>query len=105
MDDLNGLTVAIACERYTVLPGRRVQTSQPHAQRVCGAVQGIATLYGVPCRLQAAGTAKKIASPKLLKRIGWWHPTKDMHQVNATQNILLYMATEWPDYFAELIGI
>jgi hypothetical protein len=100
-----GGPIRVACERFTEMPGRRAKTAQPTAQKVCGMVEATCAIYGIKLIYQSPGDAKKIAPFKMLKKIGWWNPTKDMHQVNATQHILMCVATEWPDIFAELVGI
>lgn len=81
------------------------KTNQPEAVEVTGAVRSLAEELHVRCVYQSPSPAKKLATPKLLRRIGWWFPTPDGHQNAATAHVLLGMATFMPVRFAQLVGI
>lgn len=95
----------IGCERFVTPTSHGALTAQPHARQICGAVESLAADLGVRCLMQGAGPAKKIAPTSLLKKIGWYVATPDQHTNHATCQLLLVIATFYPDTFAELVGI
>ncbi len=95
----------IGCERFVTPTSHGALTAQPHARQICGAVESLAADLNVRCLFQGAGPAKKIAPTSLLKKIGWYVATPDQHTNHATCQLLLVIATFFPDTFAELVGI
>jgi hypothetical protein len=92
----------MAIERF--VQGSR-KTHQPHAQRVTGAVAELATELDVKLVYQSPSPALKIAPNALLRRIGWYVPTRDQHANSAQRQVLLVLATFFPETFATLVGI
>lgn len=103
---LRGRTpTAIACERFVQGTGRRPMSYQGDAQHITGEVSGLAQDLGCPFVRQLAGPSKKIASDKVLKKIGAYIATEDGHANDATRQVIRYLADHHPEVFAELIGI
>lgn len=96
---------AIACERFVQGTGRRPMSFQGDAQHITGEVSGLAQELGCPFIRQLAGPSKKIASDKVLKKIGAYIATEDGHANDAARQVIRYLADHHPDVFAELIGI
>lgn len=94
----------IACERFVVAPGGKL-TSQPDASRICSEVRTLAQDLGRRCVWQSPGPAKKIAPRPLLTKLGYRRRGQTDHEDNATQHIMLCLATYFPDVFAKIIGI
>jgi hypothetical protein len=81
------------------------KTHQPAAAEVSGAVRALAAELHVRCVAQSPSPAKKIGTTELLKRLGWWTPSRDDHGNSACRHVLLGMATYMPVRFARLTGI
>lgn len=81
------------------------KTNQPEAVEVSGAVRSLAEELHVRCVYQSPSPAKKMGSAELLKRIGFWNPSKDGHANAAASHVLLGMATFMPMRFGQLVGI
>lgn len=91
-----------AVEKYVMLPSR-AKTAQPDALTVTGVVQGLAV--GSRYVEQMAGPVKRLASDRVLKKLGWWQPTPDGHANDAKRQIVFAMAQYYPSSYAELLGI
>lgn len=91
-----------AVEKFVIMPGRP-QTSQPDALLVTGTVQGLAV--GSRYVEQGPGPAKRICNDQMLKRLGWYTPTKDGHANDAKRHIVLAMATYYVPEFAAMVGV
>lgn len=93
---------AVGIERY-IQNSRK--THQPAANEVTGAVKSLCEELLVRCVYQSPGPAKRAGSTHVLKKLGWWTPSKDGHANAALGNMLLLMATVAPQRYAELIGL
>lgn len=96
---------AIACERYVQGTGRRAMSFQPDAHRVMGELSALHQEFKCAYALQLAGPAKKIASDKVLRQLGCYTPTRDGHANDACRQVIRYLANDYPDVFAALLGI
>lgn len=101
---LNEQPTLIACERFVVAPGAKL-SSQPDASRICTEVRSFAQAVGRRVVWQSPGPAKKIAPVSLLNKLHYRRRGQTDHEDNATQHIMLCLATYFPDAFAKIIGI
>lgn len=90
-----------AVEKFIIMPGRP-KTAQPDALLVTGIVQGLAV--GSRYVEQGPGPAKRMCNDQVLKRLGWYTPTKDGHANDAKRHIVLAMATYYQEQFAAMAG-
>lgn len=95
----------VACERYTMISGGGPKTAQPEALMGMGAVEYICRAEGHPLTWYFPKDAKKLATNKLLRELGWHVITKDGHADDAQRLVLKWYADRYPRDFAELAGI
>ena len=95
----------IACERFIQGTGRRPMSYQGDAQHITGEVSALAQVLECPFVRQLPGPAKKIASNAVLKRIGAYTGTPDGHGDDACRQVIRALADNFPEVFADLIGI
>lgn len=81
------------------------KTHQPAASEVTGAVRSLGDELHVRVVYQSPSPAKKLGTTELLKRLGWWTPSRDDHGNSACRHVLLGMATFMPVRFARLTGV
>lgn len=97
--------VAVACERFVILPGSRLKTAQPEALMGMGAVEYICRAAGRRVVWQFPVDAKRLVPDSLLRQIGWYVQTKDGHANDGMRHLLKWYADNYPAAFAELAGI
>jgi hypothetical protein len=73
---LNGVHVALAVERFTVMPATSRMTQQSTPQHVIGRLQTLASEYGATFLLQTPGDVKKMCSNAKLRQFGFWSTGK-----------------------------
>jgi len=93
----------VAMERYTITPG--IRSAQPHALMVMGAVEYVCDSQSVTFHYYTPGMGKRVCDNDLLRRIGWWQPTKDGHANDAKRILLTHLAVRDPDLFGTITGI
>lgn len=81
------------------------KTHQPAASEVTGAVRSLGDELHVRVVYQSPSPAKKLGTTELLKRLGWWTPSRDDHGNSACRHVLLGMATFMPVRFTRLTGV
>lgn len=79
----------IGWERYDIDPSRP-QTHAHDAIGVIGVARYFASFYGCHILPPAAPDDRKVATPKMLKHLGWWRPGKDDAQ-SAAQHLLAWL--------------
>lgn len=93
----------VAIERYTITPGPK--TSQGDALKVMGAMEFMCDARGVPFFYYTPGIGKSMCPNTLLKKLGWWQPTRDGHANDAKRVLLAHIAVREPALFGTLTGI
>lgn len=96
---------AIACERFVQGTGRRSMSYQGDAQHITGEVSALAQDLGCPFIRQLAGPAKKTGNDKILKQLGCYTVTPGGHANDGCRQVVRAMATLFPDFYAQLIGL
>lgn len=101
--DIVGRTqIKVGVERYVMTPGPK--TAQPAALMTMGVIEDLCRWHGVEWHYYLSGTTKK-KSNTLLRKLGWWTPTKDGHVNDALRVILCELAAINPDRYADLVGL
>ena len=80
----------IGWERFTIRPDTHKMSPQPEAYEFPGVIRYINHVYGCPLLSPAQPSERNVATPAMLKAIGWWTPGKDDAQ-SATQHLLACM--------------
>ncbi len=82
--------LAIGWEKYAITPDTHKMTRQPEAMEVIG----VARYFAAACHCQVlpptAPSDRNVATPEMLKALGWWVPGKDDAQ-SAAQHLLAYL--------------
>lgn len=95
--------VVLSVEKYTMTPG--IKTAQPAALMVMGVLEDIAQLRGIKLDYHLPATTKKQVSNTLLRKLGWWTPTKDGHVNDALRLVLCELSRVNPQRYADLVGL
>jgi hypothetical protein len=98
-DKLTGLAsywrsmLYVGYEKFTILPSTHKLSPQPEAYEFPGVIKYVARTWG--CRLlpPARPSERLVATPGMLRRIGWWVPGKDDAQ-SASQHLLAFCLRE-----------
>jgi len=77
-------------------------SSQPHAQRIIGALEEAAKSRDIRFELQNTSDAKTIGRDSVLKRLGWYRPATP-HGNDAARHLLLMINRIFPDDYARLL--
>jgi hypothetical protein len=96
-------TVKVVCEKYVMTPGTK--SAQPDALMHMGAIEWICRQENVPLVWQFPGPAKTAVPDAVLRKLGWYRKTKDGHANDALRHVLLWVANNRPEQFADMIGI
>lgn len=102
-DTVGRSQIKIGVERYTMTPG--VKTAQPAALMTMGVIEDQCRYYGVEWHYYLPSSTKKMVSNTLLRKLGWWTPTKDGHVNDALRVVLCELATIDPQRYADLVGL
>ena len=78
----------VVIERFTIKPGV-VNTNQPDALMIIGAIESTATRVGWPVEFQLPAAAMSWATNERLRRVGWWVRGKE-HANDALRHLLLW---------------
>lgn len=78
----------IICESYTVNANTVKHKRQYDALEVIGACRYLAKAYGFEFRLQAPPN-RKMVKVAVLKKLGWYQPSKDKHMIDAAQHLAI----------------
>lgn len=92
-----------ACERYTITPGPK--TSQDDALKVMGALEYVCQVRAIPFVYYTPGIGKSKCDNALLRKLGWWQPTKDGHANDAKRIMIAHLSVRVPEVYARLVGI
>lgn len=95
--------VRVAVERYTITPG--IKTAQPAALMTMGVIEDQCRQHCIPFAYYQPATTKKQVSNTLLRKLGWWTPTKDGHANDALRLCLVQLAHTDPQRYADLVGL
>jgi len=95
--------VTLCWERYDNTPGRRVLTAQPAAQMANGALEYVATQCGITFRQQSRGDAKKVVTDAVLRKLKWYHKTKDGHANDASRQAGFFLHQFHPELWLRLL--
>jgi hypothetical protein len=96
--------IKVGCEKYVMTSGSGPKTSQPAALMTMGVVEDLCRWEGVDWNYYLSSTTKE-KSNALLRKIGWWTPTKDGHVNDAYRVILCELGQIHPERYADLVGI
>lgn len=97
------VTVKVICEKYVMTPGPK--SSQPDALMHMGAIEWICRQENVSLTWQFPGPAKDTVSDAILRKLGWYRKTKDGHANDARRHVLLWLANNRTEMYADMIGI
>jgi hypothetical protein len=100
--NLDKRNVHVGCEKYVMTPG--IKTAQPAALMTMGIVEDQTKLYGTGLHWYLSATTKK-KSNTLLRKLGWWTPTKDGHVNDALRVVLCELSRVDPKRYADLVGL
>lgn len=100
----DGLPVELAVEKYTISTNR-VMTPQPEALMCMGALEHIGRLLEVPWFYYTPGASKSVGTDDRLKQLGWYQRTKDGHANDGARLVLVHLAVQHPQVFADLLGL
>lgn len=95
--------ITVGVEKYTMTPG--IKTAQPYALMNMGIIEDQCRLYGVPFHYHLPSTTKRQVSNTLLRKLGWWTPTKDGHVNDALRVVLCELSRVDPQRYADLVGL
>jgi|SRR5687768_14895145 len=95
--------VQVAVEKYTMTPG--IKTAQPYALMTMGIIEDACGVEGISFHYFLPATTKKQVSNTLLRKLGWWTPTKDGHVNDALRLVLCELSRVDPDRYADLVGL
>lgn len=101
-DTVGRSQIKVGVERYVMTPGPK--TAQPAALMTMGVIEDLCRWYGVEWHYYVSATTKK-KSNSLLRKLGWWTPTKDGHVNDALRVVLCELATVDPARYADLVGL
>ena len=102
--DMVGRTnIRVGVEKYTMTPG--VKTAQPAALMTMGVIEDLCRYHGVAWDYFQPATTKKQVSNTLLRKLGWWTPTKDGHVNDALRVVLCELSRVDPKRYADLVGL
>lgn len=95
----------IGWERFTIGPETHKLTRQPEAMEMIGVARYLAQNWGCQILTPAAPDQRNMATPAMLKRLGWWVPGKDDAQ-SAAQHMLAWLlrTNQLPPRERELLG-
>jgi hypothetical protein len=96
--------IKVGVEKYTMISGPRPKTAQPAALMTMGVVEDLCRWDGVEWHYHLPSTTKEKGNA-LLRKIGWWTPTKDGHVNDAYRVILCELAHRDPERYADLVGL
>jgi hypothetical protein len=82
--------LAIGWEEYTMTRDTRKITRQARAMELIGVARYFATSCHCQVLPSAAPADRDVATPEMLKALGWWVPGKDDAQ-RAAQHLLAYL--------------
>lgn len=94
--------VILGAERFITGSSAGKHSSQPHAQRIIGALEEAAKERDIRFELQNTSDAKHIGRDAILKRLGWYKPTTP-HGNDAARHLLLMLNRIFPDDYARLL--
>lgn len=95
--------VVLSVEKYTMTPG--IKTAQPAALMVMGVLEDIAQFRDIKLDYHLPSTTKKQVSNTMLRKLGWWTPTKDGHANDALRLLLCELSRVDPQRYADLVGL
>lgn len=95
--------VSVGVERYTMTPG--IKTAQPYALMTMGIIEDQCRDNAIPWHYHLPSTTKKQVSNSLLRKLGWWTPTKDGHVNDALRVVLCELSVIDPKRYADLVGL
>lgn len=102
-DMVGGSNIKVGVEKYTMTPG--VKTAQPYALMNMGVIEDLCRWNGVEWHYHLPSTTKKQVSNSLLRKLGWWTPTKDGHVNDALRVVLCELSRVDPKRYADLVGL
>lgn len=94
--------VILSAERFITGTNTSKHSSQPHAQRIIGALEEATKERGIRFELQNTSDAKHIGRDSVLKRLGWYKPNTP-HGNDAARHLLLMLNRIFPDDYARLL--
>jgi hypothetical protein len=98
-----GVSMQVSIEKYTMTPG--IKTAQPAALMTMGVIEDLCRWYGIPFNYHQPATTKKQVSNTMLRKLGWWTPTKDGHVNDALRLCLVQLSHTDPKRYADLVGL
>jgi hypothetical protein len=93
----------VVCERFVIGTGTARKHRAVRATEVIGALREYTLEHNARFVLQSAADAKRFASNKLLRRIGWYTPGLT-HANDAARHVLLAVARERPAEFDKIVS-
>jgi hypothetical protein len=102
-DTVSRQNIKVGVEKYTMTPG--VKTAQPAALMTMGVIEDLCRWDGISWHYHLPATTKKQVSNALLRKLGWWTPTKDGHVNDALRLVLCELSRVDPQRYADLVGL
>lgn len=102
--DYPGPDVRVMGEQFTMSSGG-VLTPQPEALEVMGVVKDMKAFLGYHLEWVLPSTSKRRAPNELLRKMGWWRPTKDGHGNDACRLIVEGLVRWDQDLYSHFTGI
>jgi hypothetical protein len=102
----NDVVVELAVERYIISAETGKRSQQPDALYVIGELRALAHGWSLTAiHLQNPADAKKCATNKTLRRLGWWVGAAYPHANDALRHVALRLLATHPDVYAKLLGV
>ena len=87
---------AVVVESFTINAGTHKKDPGMFADTtaIIGAVRYVASVYGIPVKMQTPAKAKAFATDDKLRRLGWYDSTPGGHRNDAARHLLTFLASE-----------
>ena len=87
---------AVVIESFTINAGTHKKDPGMFADTtaIIGAVRYVASVYGIPVKMQTPAKAKAFATDDKLRRLGWYDSTPGGHRNDAARHLLTFLASE-----------
>lgn len=100
------IIVDIVTERYVISAETGKRSQQPDALYVIGELRALTHSWWLTgFYLQNPADAKKCASNRILRQLGWFVKGDFPHANDALRHVALRLLTRHPDVYAKLLGI
>lgn len=88
-----GPVLYIGYEKFTILPSTHKLSPQSEAYEFPGVIKYVAQVHGCGLLQPAKPSERNVATPAMLRKIGWWVPGKNDAQ-SASQHLYAWMLRE-----------